>query len=445
MLILDWLQSVNRALWGFPMIVLLFGTHLFLTCRTRFIQKRVFRGIRLTFSGNKNQIASVSPFRALATALASTVGSGNIIGIATAIVLGGPGAVFWCWLTGIFGMSTKYSECLLAMKYRVKNADGSYCGGPMYTLKNGLGLNVLSKLFAVFCIVCSFGIGSSVQSNAITAAVRNIIPVGSLLPALIITAAASCVILGGIKQISKVCGYLVPFMVGLYVLSCLYITAVNHAFLGDAVIVIVKSAFSVKSIAGGVVSGGMMTAMRYGVSRGLFSNESGLGSAPIAAASADSPDDYAQALVSMTGTFWDTVVICALTGITIVSSMLRPGFSADYTYDTLTFRVFDGFLPFGSEILTVCLILFAFSTIVGWSYYGETSVRFLFGKHGVLPYRLVYLAAVFAGAAVNMSAVWAFSDFSNACMAVPNVISLLLLSGVIAGETRKARHTPKFR
>jgi len=191
MLILDWLQSVNRALWGFPMIVLLFGTHLFLTCRTRFIQKRVFRGIRLTFSGNKNQIASVSPFRALATALASTVGTGNIIGVATAIVLGGPGAVFWCWLTGIFGMSTKYSECLLAMKYRVKNADGSYCGGPMYTLKNGLGLNVLSKLFAVFCIVCSFGIGSSVQSNAITAAVRNIIPVGSLLPALIITAGRS--------------------------------------------------------------------------------------------------------------------------------------------------------------------------------------------------------------------------------------------------------------
>ena len=362
--------AFSAFLWGWPMIVLLLGTHIFLTIRLRFPQRKIFKAIALSVKRDKQATGDVSQFGALATALAATIGTGNIIGVATAIALGGPGAVFWCWLTGVFGISTKYAEGLLAVKYRVKTKRGQMIGGPMYALEKGLGWKWLAVLFAIFATLASFGIGSTVQANAISTLVENQYNVSPYITGLVVTALGAAVIVGGVKSIAKVCGMLVPFMAIFYVLGCIYILFVNHAYLLPALQVIFDSAFTTKAAGGGFAGSTLIMAARYGIARGLFSNESGLGSAPIVAAAAQTRNPVRQALVSSTATFWDTVVICALTGLVITSSIIAYP-DIDYHNGAALTKVAFSKIPYiGAPLLTFGLSTFAFSTTLGWSYYG---------------------------------------------------------------------------
>lgn len=433
----NFLQSASALLWGWPMIVLLLGTHLFLTFRLRVPQRKIFTAIRLSVKRDRNATGDVSQFGALATALAATIGTGNIVGVATAIALGGPGAVLWCWLTGVFGIATKYSEGLLAIKYRVKTPDGRMLGGPMYALERGLHLKWLAVLFAVFTACAAFGIGNTVQANAIAVIAKNTYGISQWITGAVVCALAGAVILGGVKSIARICSMLVPFMTVFYVLGCIYILCVNSAFVWPALKLIVVSAFTPHAAGGGFVGAGIMATARYGIARGLFSNESGLGSAPIVAAAAQTRNPVRQALVSSTATFWDTVVVCALTGLVIVSSVIAY---PDITYSDgaqLTKLAF-GKIPYvGAPLLSFGLLTFAFSTILGWSYYGERAMEYLKGRRWMLVYRILFIAAVFVGSIANLGMVWNLADCLNALMALPNLISLLLLNGVIVHETRK--------
>ena len=419
------------------MIVLLLGTHIFLTIRPRFPQRKIFKAIALSVKRDKQATGDVSQFGALATALAATIGTGNIIGVATAIALGGPGAVFWCWLTGVFGISTKYAEGLLAVKYRVKTKRGQMIGGPMYALEKGLGWKWLAVLFAIFATLASFGIGSTVQANAISTLVENQYNVSPYITGLVVTALGAAVIVGGVKSIAKVCGMLVPFMSIFYVLGCIYILFVNHAYLLPALQVIFDSAFTTKAAGGGFAGSTLIMAARYGIARGLFSNESGLGSAPIVAAAAQTRNPVRQALVSSTATFWDTVVICALTGLVITSSIIAYP-DIDYHNGAALTKVAFSKIPYiGAPLLTFGLSTFAFSTTLGWSYYGERCVEYLKGKRWMLFYRMIYIVSIFVGSVVNLALVWNLADCMNALMAIPNLLSLICLSGIIVHETRK--------
>ena len=429
--------AFSAFLWGWPMIVLLLGTHIFLTIRLRFPQRKIFKAIALSVKRDKQATGDVSQFGALATALAATIGTGNIIGVATAIALGGPGAVFWCWLTGVFGISTKYAEGLLAVKYRVKTKRGQMIGGPMYALEKGLGWKWLAVLFAIFATLASFGIGSTVQANAISALVENQYNVSPYITGLVVTALGAAVIVGGVKSIAKVCGMLVPFMAIFYVLGCIYILFVNHAYLLPALQVIFDSAFTTKAAGGGFAGSTLIMAARYGIARGLFSNESGLGSAPIVAAAAQTRNPVRQALVSSTATFWDTVVICALTGLVITSSIIAYP-DIDYHNGAALTKVAFSKIPYiGAPLLTFGLSTFAFSTTLGWSYYGERCVEYLKGKRWMLFYRMIYIVSIFVGSVVNLALVWNLADCMNALMAIPNLLSLICLSGIIVHETRK--------
>ena len=429
--------AFSAFLWGWPMIVLLLGTHIFLTIRLRFPQRKIFKAIALSVKRDKQATGDVSQFGALATALAATIGTGNIIGVATAIALGGPGAVFWCWLTGVFGISTKYAEGLLAVKYRVKTKRGQMIGGPMYALEKGLGWKWLAVLFAIFATLASFGIGSTVQANAISTLVENQYNVSPYITGLVVTALGAAVIVGGVKSIAKVCGMLVPFMAIFYVLGCIYILFVNHAYLLPALQVIFDSAFTTKAAGGGFAGSTLIMAARYGIARGLFSNESGLGSAPIVAAAAQTRNPVRQALVSSTATFWDTVVICALTGLVITSSIIAYP-DIDYHNGAALTKVAFSKIPYiGAPLLTFGLSTFAFSTTLGWSYYGERCVEYLKGKRWMLFYRLIYIVSIFVGSVVNLALVWNLADCMNALMAIPNLLSLICLSGIIVHETRK--------
>ena len=424
------------------MIVLLLGTHIFLTIRLKFPQRKILTAIKLSVTKDRNSAGDVSQFAALATSLAATIGTGNIIGVATAVSLGGPGAVLWCWITGVFGIATKYSEGLLAIKYRVKTQSGRMLGGPMYALQNGLGYKWLGILFCIFASIAAFGIGNTVQANAISENLSLVcegfanpehtkMVVGFTLAALI-----GFVIIGGVKSISKWCTALVPLMAILYVLGCIYILCVNHNYIGEAVSLICSEAFSLKAIGGGTAGTVLMVAARYGIARGLFSNESGMGSAPIVAAAAQTRNPVRQALVSSTGTFWDTVIICAITGLVIVTSIIADPAISQEDGGMLTKKAF-GMIPYvGTPILTFGIITFAFSTILGWSYYGERAMEYLLGHRSVIFYRIVFVLLVFAGATMSLSLVWNLADIMNALMAVPNLISLLLLSKVIAKETQ---------
>lgn len=419
------------------MIILLLGTHIFLTIRLRFPQRKIFKAIALSVKRDKQATGDVSQFGALATALAATIGTGNIIGVATAIALGGPGAVFWCWLTGVFGISTKYAEGLLAVKYRVKTKRGQMIGGPMYALEKGLGWKWLAVLFAIFATLASFGIGSTVQANAISTLVENQYNVSPYITGLVVTALGAAVIVGGVKSIAKVCGMLVPFMAIFYVLGCIYILFVNHAYLLPALQVIFDSAFTTKAAGGGFAGSTLIMAARYGIARGLFSNESGLGSAPIVAAAAQTRNPVRQALVSSTATFWDTVVICALTGLVITSSIIAYP-DIDYHNGAALTKVAFSKIPYiGAPLLTFGLSTFAFSTTLGWSYYGERCVEYLKGKRWMLFYRMIYIVSIFVGSVVNLALVWNLADCMNALMAIPNLLSLICLSGIIVHETRK--------
>lgn len=429
--------TLSSLLWGWPMIALLLGTHVFLTIRLRFPQLKILKAIKLSVKRDKDASGDVSQFGALATALAATIGTGNIVGVATAISLGGPGAVFWCWLTGVFGIATKYGEGLLAIKYRETTADGRMLGGPMYALEKGLGWKWMAVLFAIFTACASFGIGSTVQANAIATITHEAYGVPTTIVGIAVSLLIATVVLGGVKSIAKVCGFLVPFMALFYVLGCIYILSVNGSYVWPAIKLIVESAFSPQAASGGFAGTSVMLAARYGISRGLFSNESGMGSAPIVAAAARTRNPVRQALVSSTGTFWDTVVICAITGVVIVSSILAyPDIS--YTDGaTLTKMAFDKIPYVGKPLLSFGLLTFAFSTILGWSYYGERAVEYLKGKSWMLVYRVLFIISIFAGSVANLNVVWNLSDCTNALMAIPNLISLLLLNGVIVHETRK--------
>lgn len=431
---------LNGYLWGPPFLILLFGTHLFMTVKTGFIQRKIGLGIKLSVKKDLDGVGDVSQFGALTTALAATVGTGNIVGVGTAIALGGPGAVLWMWLTGVFGIATKYAEALVAVKYRVITSDGTMLGGPMYALERGLKMKWLGILFAFFAGLCAFGIGCSVQANAVAKVVEQNLNIPLWVSGLIMAALVAVVILGGVKSITKACEALVPFMAVFYVLGCLVILVMNFSYLDDALALICKSAFSPQAAGGGFIGSSIMMAARFGVARGLFSNESGLGSAPIVAAAARTRNPVRQALVSSTGTFWDTVVICAITALVLVSSIIaNPAISADgggaIDGAVLTSYAFGQIPVLGPIILTFGLITFAFSTILGWSYYGERGAEYLFGKKIIMPYKVVYVLFTFLGAIMSLGLVWNIADALNALMALPNLLCIILLSGVIAKET----------
>jgi len=437
---LTWL---NGYLWGPPMLVLLFGTHIFLTFRLRFIQLYTPLAIKISFGRSKEGEGDVSQFGALTTALAATIGTGNIVGVATAVALGGPGAVLWCWLTGVFGISTKYAEALLAVKYRVKTSDGSMLGGPMYALEHGLKMKWAAVVFSIFTAIAAFGIGNLVQANSISKmaaemASKWLTPESAQrvpwVVGIVLTILTGAVILGGIKSIARVCERLVPFMAVFYVLGCLVILAFGLKTIPATIALIIKSAFTGQAAAGGFAGATIMMAARAGIARGLFSNESGLGSAPIVAAAAQTRNPVRQALVSSTGTFWDTVVVCAITGLVLVNTGV---WNSGLQGEVLTHAAFDTVHSLGPIVLTIGLLTFVFSTILGWSYYGEKAMEYLLGKRAILPYRVAWVAAVMVGSVVVPKVVWNFADAANALMAIPNLIALLLLSGVVVAETRK--------
>lgn len=433
----DFFASVSSFLWGWPMMILLLGTHIFMTIRLRCPQRKLFTAIRLSIKRDKDASGDVSQFGALATALAATIGTGNIIGVATAIALGGPGAVFWCWITGVFGIATKYAEGLLAIKYRVQTPTGKMLGGPMYALEKGLGWKTMAILFAIFTMIASFGIGNTVQANAIATIANNTYGISPWIMGAVVCGLTAAVIIGGVKSIAKVCGMLVPFMALFYILGCIYILFVNHNYVWPAISLILKCAFTPEAAGGGFAGSSIMMVARYGLARGLFSNESGLGSAPIVAAAAQTRNPVRQALVSSTGTFWDTVIICALTGIVIVSSIIAYPDISYHDGAALTKMAF-GKIPYvGEPLLSFGLLTFAFSTILGWSYYGERAVEYLKGKKWSYVYRLLYIVAVYVGSIASLNIVWNIADCMNALMAIPNLLSLLFLNGILVHETRK--------
>lgn len=430
-------QAVSSFIWGVPMLVLLFGTHLFMTARLRFIQRHTVQAVRLSVTVDEESDGEITQFGALATALAATIGTGNIIGVSTAIALGGPGAVLWCWFSGLFGMATKYSESLLSVKYRIRKEDGRIVGGPMYTIEKGLNCRWLAIVFAAFTVLATFGAGCTVQSHAITDVIDKTFHISPIISGAVITAVTAAVILGGVKSISRVCEKLVPFMSLFYIGGCMAVLFINHSYILPALKLIGESAFTTRAAAGGFVGSTMMAACRYGMARGLFSNESGLGTAPIAAASAQTKNPVRQAMVSMTGTFWDTVIVCAMTGIVIVSSILHiPGAFNQAADDALTRISFEQIPVIGEYALAAALTIFAFTTILGWSFYGESAMEYLFGRKSVFGYRIVFLAVLYIGAVTSLDLIWSFSDLMNGLMAFPNLVSILLLSGIIVKETK---------
>lgn len=432
------IKTLNGYVWGAPMLVLLVGTHLFLTFRLKFIQRYIFKAIKLSVTKDPDASGDISQFGALTTALAATIGTGNIVGIATAIAAGGPGAVFWTWLTGLFGIATKYGEGLLAVKYRVKTSDGTMLGGPMYALERGLKAKWLGVIFAILTVVASFGIGNMTQGNSISEMAQATFGISPVISGAVITICTAIVVLGGVQSIAKFCEKLVPFMAFFYILGCIIILGINASFIGEALVLIVTSAFTPRAAAGGFVGSTIMLAMRYGIARGLFSNESGLGSAPIAAAAAMTRNPVRQALVSMTGVFWDTIVVCLMTGLVLVTSILKhPDTLAGLEGATLSSAAFAEIPTIGPIVLTVGLITFAFSTILGWSYYGEKAFEYLAGKSMSKIYRIVFVIVVFFGCTTKNQFVWDLSDTFNALMAIPNLVSLIFLSGVIVSETKK--------
>ena len=443
----DFLATLSSWLWGWPMIVLLLGTHVFLTIRLRFPQRHLLRAIRLSVSKDRQSAGDVSQFAALTTALAATIGTGNIVGVGTAIALGGPGAVFWCWLTGVLGISTKYGEALLAVRYRVRTPDGRMLGGPMYALERGLAWNsrgwkrrvwqMLALAFAFFTATAAFGIGSTVQANSISVMGTQVFGVEPVVVGGVVTILSAAVIMGGVRSIARFCMALVPLMAAFYILGCLTILVMNAPYVVPAVKLIVASALDPSAVGGGMAGSSVMLAARYGIARGLFSNESGLGSAPIVAAAAQTRNPVRQALVSSSGTFWDTVVICAMTGLVIVSSILAYP-DIDYSHGaTLTKMAFSKIPYFGTPMLAFGVVTFAFSTAIGWCYYGEKAVEYLSGKKTMIAYRIVYLLSVFFGSIINLTLVWNIADCMNALMAIPNLLSLIFLSGIIVKETKK--------
>jgi len=428
----QWLQTLSDFVWGPPLLILLFGTHLFLTFRLRFIQRYIGKAIKISLQRSKEGVGDVSQFGALTTALAATIGTGNIVGVATAIAAGGPGAVLWMWLTGVFGIATKYAEALLSVKYRVTGADGLMAGGPMYVLERGMNKKWLGMIFAALTAISAFGIGNMVQANSISSMVQETFSIEPWITGVLMTIFTATVIIGGIKSIAGVCERLVPFMAIFYFLGCLYLLITNMSGVPTSLVLIFEGAFSGQAAVGGFLGAGMKEAIRYGVARGLFSNESGLGSAPIVAAAAQTKNPIRQALVSSTGTFWDTVVVCAMTGLVLVNS---GEWMNGLRGAALTKTAFADIPVIGPTVLTIGLLTFVFSTILGWSYYGEKAAEYLFGTRVITPYRWLWVGAVMIGSVLSLPMVWSFADITNGLMAIPNLISLIVLHRVIVKET----------
>ncbi len=430
--------KIGAFAWGPPMLILLVGTGFWLTFALRGLQfTKLWHALYLALIKRKedgDEPGDITHFQALMTALSATVGTGNIAGVATAIAVGGPGALFWMWITGLVGMATKYAEAVLAVKYRVVDEKGEMCGGPMYYISQGLKLPWLGTIFAVFASIAAFGIGNMVQSNSVADAVEATYHVPHMISGIILMVCTAAVILGGIKSIGKVTGFLVPIMIIFYVAGALYIIIANIGEVPAALAFIVKQAFNPTAAVGGFAGASIMLAIRMGVARGVFSNESGLGSAPIAAAAAQTKSPITQALVSMTQTFIDTIVVCTMTGLVLILSGL---WSNGHTGAELTTMAFAAGMPGGAHVVTIGIILFAYSTILGWCYYGEKSIEYLFGVKAVLPYRLVFVCFVGLGAVAKLSLVWNISDTLNGLMAIPNLIGLLFLTPVVVSETKK--------
>jgi len=437
---LNILTDIRNFIWGTPLLVLLVGTGFFLTIRLKGLQ---FRGLvyslYLAFIQRKEddkEAGDISHFQALMTALAATVGTGNIAGVATAIVAGGPGALFWMWVTGLFGMATKYAEAVLAIKYREKDEFGTMSGGPMYYISKGLGIKWLGVLFAIFAAIAAFGIGNMVQSNSVAEAVKTSLNIPHYITGIVLALFTAMVVLGGIKSIARVTQVLVPVMIIIYFIGALIILMLKISVIPGIFAQIFKSAFTPTAALGGFMGATLRETMREGVARGVFSNESGLGSAPIAAAAAKTPNPVKQALVSMTQTFIDTLVVCTMTGLVILSSGM---WTMDKTGAELTTLSFRESLPggIGEFVVTFGLIFFAYSTILGWCYYGEKSIEYLFKERAVKIYRIVFVIFVAVGTMLKLQTVWTLADIMNGLMAFPNLVGLIGLSSIIVAETNK--------
>jgi len=413
------------------MPVLLFGVHIYFSIFLKGIQRHIGKAISLSVKPDDGAEGDISAFAALAATLAATIGTGNIVGVSTAVALGGPGAIFWCWLTGLLGMATSYAECYLSVLYRKKTEDNSYIGGPMYAMEYGMNKKWLAKIFAFFTLIASYGVGCSTQARAVTETAHTLWGLPEYLVGIAIAVIVGLVIIGGIKAIGKICTKLVPAMGFFYLFSCIIILFINRKFLLQSLQIIIYSAFHPAklpaAVAGGFIGGSVKAAARYGIARGLFTNEAGLGSAAIAAAGAKTSHPSKQALVSMSATFWDTVVMCAITGLVIVTNILKNPLSTEgYSMAELTTAAFAS-LPFGRSILGLSLIAFAVATLIGWSYFGEKAVEYLFGKSGINTYRLCYIVMIFIGSVMSLKLVWELTDFVNALMAFPNLICLISL------------------
>ena len=446
--------KIDNFVWGPVMLILLVGTGVFLTVRTRFLTwKNLGYALKSTLSKaartKSRGEGDVSPFSALTTALAATIGTGNIVGVATAMVSGGPGALVWMWISAAFGLTSKFSECMLAIKYREVNAKGEMSGGPMYTMKKGLKNktfgSVLAWLFALFAVIASFGIGNMTQGNSIAGALHTTFGVPTGITGIVITVVSLLIIVGGIKSISKVSSVVVPAMAIFYVICGIIVIIGNISNLPAGIAMIFKMAFSVKAVGGGLcgsIVASMMSAMRFGVARGVFSNEAGMGSAAITAAAATTDNPVRQGYINMTGTFWDTIVVCTITGLAIASSGVLGMTNAAgemLTGSDITIAAFETILgSAGGWLVTIGITLFAFSTILGWEYHGEKAFEYLLGTHKYnMIYRVVFSLVVYFGCTQTLSLVWNFSDIANALMAIPNLICMLLLSGEIAKDIKE--------
>ena len=435
---LEILNEIDAFVWGPPLLVLLVGTGILLTFRLKLLQVfKLPQALGLIFSAKNDGSGDVNSFKALCTALAATVGTGNIVGVATAIKAGGPGALFWMWIAAFFGMATKYSECLLAVKYRTVDANGNISGGPMYYIENGLGKKYqpLAVMFAVFGVLCAyFGIGTFAQVNSIVEITQISAGIPVVYTGIALTVVVAAVTIGGLKSIATVAAKVVPAMALLYFLTTVGIMIVFADQVPAAIATVLHSAFTPTAAQGGFLGATVMLAMRSGVARGVFSNESGLGSAPIVAAAAKTKWAAEQGLVSMTGTFIDTIIICTLTGLSLVVSGVwcGPLNGAAMTESAFTMA----FPAFGSMLLLVGLVLFAFTTILGWNYYGERCVEYLMGVKAILPYRIIFICLIACGPFLKLEEIWVLADIVNGLMAIPNLIALIALSGVVVAETK---------
>ena len=421
---LSLIQLLNRFIWNGPMLLLLGITHIFFTYRLHFIQKQVGKGIKWSMTPEPGQ-KGFSSFSALSTTLAATLGTGNIVGVSSAVAMGGPGAIFWCWITGVLGMATSYAECYLSVLFRKRREDGTYYGGPMYVLEQGLKSKKLACFYAICTVLASFGVGCISQSSSITETTFSLWHLRPYWVSVIVAILIGMVLMGGATAIYKVCEKLVPAMAVLYIGSCLVLLYYNRSYLPYAFCLIFKNAFTPQAFTSGIAGGGFMLAARYGIARGLFTNEAGLGSAAIAAASSPTNSPHRQALVSMTAIFWDTVVMCLITGLVIISHLLRSPTSIP-SINRLTSDAFS-VLPGGELLLGISLILFAFATLVGWSYFGKTAMEYLHPTGNGTGYILAYLLMIFIGGIVSLDFVWETADLLNAFMVIPNLIALFAL------------------